>query len=281
MDRPIGIIAGEAKFPLLVAQGAKQQGKKVIAVGFQGYTRPELFSLVDRMCWLKLGQLGKLISFFKKQGVQEIVFAGAINKPRALDLRPDFKAACLLLHLKNKNDNALISAVVQTLEKEGFSIAPPLAFVPNLQVPSGVLSKRSPSKTECQDIAFGLPIAKQIGALDIGQCLVVKDQMVVAVEAMEGTNNTILRGGKLAGPGCVIIKTFKPGQEEHIDQPAIGLETIETMIKAQATCLAIESDKSLFFDREKALELANRHELAIIGLDLEELDRKGGETEAR
>jgi len=263
--RPLGIIAGEGQFPLLVAQGARRLGRPTVGIAFKDHTRPELSMLLDQVAWLRLGQLNKVLAFLKKHEVQEVVFAGGINKPRALDIRPDLRAAKLLFHLRNKNDNSLLQGVVSLLESEGFIPISALRFVPSLRTPAGVLTRREPNRQEKADIAFGWPLAKEVGRMDIGQCLVVKEQMVVAVEAMEGTNETIIRASRLGGKGCAVIKTFKPGQEEHIDQPAVGLETIRTMIKAEATCLAVEAEKSLFFDRQQALEVANEARISILG----------------
>ncbi len=262
---PLGIIAGEGQFPLLVAQGARRLGRPTFGIAFKDHTQPELSMLVDQVAWLRLGQLNKLLAFLKKHQVQEVVFAGGINKPRALDLRPDLRAAKLLFQLRSKNDNSLLNGVVSLLEAEGLVPISALRFVPSLRAPAGVLTKREPTRQEKLDLEFGWPLAKEIGRLDIGQCLVVREQMVVAVEALEGTNEAITRAGRLSGKGCVVVKTFKPGQEEHIDQPAVGLETVRTMLKAEATCLAVEADKSLFFDRQQALEVANEARICIVG----------------
>ncbi len=262
---PLGIIAGEGQFPLLVAQGARRLGRPTVGIAFKEHTRPELSMLVDQVAWLRLGQLNKLLSFLKKLEVQEVVFAGGINKPRALDIRPDLRAAKLLFQMRNKNDNSLLQGVVSLLESEGFIPVSALGFVPSLQTPAGIMTRREPTRQEKEDILFGWPLAQEIGRMDIGQCVVVKEHMVVAVEAMEGTNETITRAGRLGGKGCVVIKSFKPGQEENVDQPAIGLETVRTMIKAEATCLAIEAKKSLFFDREKSIEVANEARICVLG----------------
>ncbi|MFO7875670.1 MAG: UDP-2,3-diacylglucosamine diphosphatase LpxI [Desulfovermiculus sp.] len=262
---PLGIVAGEGQFPLLVAQGARRLGRPAVGIAFKDHTRPELSMLLDEVTWLRIGQLNKMLAFFKKNDVQEVVFAGGINKPRTLDMRPDFRAAKLLFQLRSKNDNSLLHSVVKLLEDEGFTPVSALQFVPSLRAPAGVLTKREPTRQEKVDIEFGWPLAKEIGRLDIGQCVVVREQMVVAVEAMEGTNETISRAGSLVGKGGVVIKTFKPGQEEYVDQPAVGLETIRTMLKAGATCLAVEADKSLFFDRQQALEIANEVRICIVG----------------
>jgi hypothetical protein len=262
---PLGIVAGEGQFPLLVAQGARRLGRPAVGIAFKDHTRPELSMLLDEVTWLRLGQLNKMLAFFKKHDVQEVVFAGGINKPRALDMRPDFRAARLLFQLRSKNDNSLLHSVVKLMEAEGFTPVSALQFVPSLRTPAGVLTKREPTRQEKADIEFGWPLAKEIGRLDIGQCVVVREQMVVAVEAIEGTNETIARAGRLGGKGGVVIKTFKPGQEDNVDQPAVGLETIRTMLKAEAACLAVEADRSLFFDRQQALEIANEARICIVG----------------
>ncbi len=267
MGSPLGIVAGEGRFPHLVADGAKKSKRPVVAVGFKGHTERDFPGQVDAFRWLRLGQLGKLLSFFHRQDCREIVFAGAINKPKALAIRPDWRAARLLLHLRSKNDNALFSALINCIEKEGIAVIAPNSLVSGLSMPYGVLSARKPTVQERQDIAFGWPLVKQLGKLDIGQCLVVRQGMVVAVEAMEGTNNCILRSGVLAGKGCVVIKAFKPGQEAHIDQPAVGRETIRVMIDSGAACLAVEAGKSLFFDQAAALDLADKAKICIVGCD--------------
>ena len=267
MGTKIGIIAGEGDFPFLVAQGVRDFGDRPIVVAISGHTREEISALADEITWIHLGQLGKMISFFKKSGVERIVFAGAINKPKALNIRPDFRAARLLFRLKSHSDNAILQGVVEELEKEGFSVISPVEYVPTLQTPKGIITKKSPSKKEKRDIRYGWPIAKKLGEMDIGQTIVVKDKMVIAVEAIEGTNNTILRAGSLVGQGCVVIKVFKPNQVSVVDQPSIGLATIDTMKQAGCSVLVIEAGKSLFFERERAIQLANECGISIVGIE--------------
>ncbi len=262
----LGIVAGEGNFPFLIAKEAKKNQFKVIAVCFHNHTDPKIEELLDDCLWVKVGQLGKIFSFFKKKGVKEIVFAGGIKKVKVLNIRPDLKGIKLLLKCRGKGDSAILSEVVRSFESEGFNILSPLKFLPSLRVEEGVLTKRKPSSKEIKDIKFGWRIAKEIGRLDIGQCIVVKNEMVIAVEALEGTDQTIIRAGNLAGKGCTVIKIFKPGQSELVDQPSVGLNTIKTMIEAKATCLALEAEKSLFFDKEKAIELANKEKISIIGI---------------
>jgi DUF1009 family protein len=265
-NKILGLVAGGGQFPLLVADGARRQGYSVVAVAFDKETSSAINQAADRVLWVKLGQLGKLIKFLQKEDASVVVFAGPINKPGAFDIRPDLRAIKLLLGLKSRNDNFLLSAVAGELRAENLKVVSALEFVPELVSPSGYISKRRPTQGEREDILFGWPLIKEIGAMDIGQCIAVKERVVIAVEAIEGTDETILRAGNLAGKNFTIIKTFKPGQDSRIDLPALGLGTVETMIRAKASCLAYEAESSLFFDMEKALSLADRHKIAIVGV---------------
>ncbi len=266
-NKVLGLVAGSGQFPLLVADGARKQGYTVCAVAFDKETSPDISKASDRVMWIKLGQLGKMIRFLQKEETSAVVFAGPINKPGAFDIRPDLRAIKLLLGLKSRNDNSLLSAVARELGSENLNVISALKFVPELVSSSGFLARRRPTMSEKKDILFGWPLIKNIGAMDIGQCIVVRERVVVAVEAIEGTDETVLRAGSLAGKNMTVIKIFKPGQDRRIDLPALGLGTIETMIKAKASCLAFESGTSLFFDLDKAVQLADKHKLAIVGID--------------
>lgn len=261
----LGIIAGGGTFPITVAQNARAKGARVVGVGFSSDTDPTFPSHCDHFLWLKLGQLGRLIDFFRIQRVTHVVMAGPINKPRALDLRPDWRAARLLFSLKTRGDDALLRAVGQELEKEGMRLMAPHIFSPELHAPEGVLSSRVPDERELQDITLGWTLSDRLGGMDIGQCLVIKEGIVLAVEAIEGTNAAIRRGGQLGGPGAVVIKRPKRSQDRRLDLPAIGLETVQTMLEVKASCLAYEADQVLFFDRSQALTLADKNAVAIIG----------------
>ncbi len=268
----VGIIAGQGQFPFLVARSVRDAGGRVAAIGFKGYTDPNLAAEVQAWCQIRLGQLNKAINFFKKNKVDALCFAGGINKPRALSLRPDWRAARLLLSALAKGDNALLSIVVAEFEKEGLHVVQAADLVPDLRAPAGVISLRKPSNEEIDDLRFGWKIGKTVGALDIGQCIVLKRGVVTAVEAIEGSDAAILRGGELAGGGAVIVKTVKPGQDERIDLPALGQRTIQTMIASKATCLGYEAGKSLFFDLDESLRLADKHDICIVGLNDPEQD---------
>lgn len=271
MQKFIGIIAGRGQFPSLVARGAKEAGLGVVMVGFQGHTDPEISREADQFSLLHLGQLGKLIAFFQSHNVHKICFAGGISKPKALDLRPDMRAAKLLFSLRSKGDDVLLRAVMEELEREGLSVVQAAELVPELRGPEGVQTTRKPTKEEWEDLRYGWPIAQAIGTMDIGQCIVVKRGMVVAVEGLEGTDATLQRGAQLGGKGCVAIKVVKPGQDERIDLPALGMDTMHTLQEGGFSCLAYHAGKTLFFDRKIALEYADRNGISVVGLSDENM----------
>ena len=262
----IGIIAGKGQFPALVAREAKEQGLRVVVCGFHGHTDSALAAQSDEFIMLHLGQLNKLLSFFRQHGVSRLTFAGAISKPKALDLRPDFRAAKLLFKLRSKGDDVLLRTVMEELASEGLTLVQAAELVPGLRGGDGVQTRRQPTNDEWEDLRYGWPIARAIGRMDIGQCIVVKRGMVVAVEGLEGTDETLRRGGELGGKECVAIKVVKPGQDERIDLPAIGVDTVKTLVEGGYSCLAYHAGKTLFFDSEQALELADANNLSIVGL---------------
>ncbi len=269
----LGILAGSGEFPFLVAQGAKSQGMRVVACGFTNNTDPALAEHVDAFTIIPLGKLNTLISFFKKHGVTKACMAGAINKPKALDIKPDFRAAKLLFRLaKSKGDDAILRTVMQELQSEGFAFVRPDQYAPVLQSPQGILTTAALSTEVWQDIYFGWQAAKQIGSLDIGQCVIVKSGIIVAVEAIEGTDATIERAGLLAGAGCTVVKTSKPHQDERLDLPSIGEKTVQLLTRHKFNALAYEAGKTLFFQQEASLSYANANSLAIIGLPQNPVD---------
>jgi DUF1009 family protein len=262
----LGIVAGRGQFPVLVARGARAMGRSVAMVGFAGHTDPSIAGEADAFAMLRLGQVNKVIAFMHEHGVQELCFAGAISKPKALDLRPDFKAVKILFSLRGKGDDALLKAVAAELAKENLAVISPVPFAPCLRAPEGVQTRRGPSPEEWDDIRFAWPIARTLGAMDIGQCIVVRSGVVVAVEAIEGTDAALERGGFLGGKGCVALKIFKPGQDERMDQPAVGPQTIRVMAKRGYACLAYQAKDALFFDIEEAVRLADAADIAIVGV---------------
>jgi hypothetical protein len=263
----IGIMAGSGQFPFLVARGARADGQRVVICGFHGNTDPALAAEADMFSMVHLGQLGKLIDFFKQHGVARACMAGAISKPRALDLKPDFRAARLIFKLAgNKGDDAILRAVAGELHSEGISMVRPDELVPALRSSSGILGRVQPDHDALSDVRYGYRIAKAVGALDIGQCVVVRSGMVIAVEGIEGTDAAIARGGELGGAGCTVVKVVKPDQDRRLDLPSIGAGTIELLVRYKMACLAFDADGTLFFDREVALAAADRNGIAVVGL---------------
>jgi hypothetical protein len=267
MSENIGLIAGKGQFPLLFARAARDHGVRVIAAAHRHETEPALAELVDEIHWIYVGQLGKMIRLFKNAGVRRAVMAGGLSRGRLFrEFRPDLRALSVVRRAGAGKDDRLLSAVAAEFESEGIVIAPSTLFLEDLLAPSGKLGKRAPSKEELQDIEFGFQIAKEIGRLDIGQTVVVRRQVVVALEAVEGTDECIRRAGTLAGPGAVVVKVSKPNQDLRFDVPAVGLNTIQTMIEAGAAVLALEAGKTLTFDREQMIDAANRAKIIVWGV---------------
>ena len=267
-DHPLGLVAGGGQFPLLCARAARRQGRGIVAVAHKGETDPLLSEEVDQIEWVYLGQLGKLIKTLKKAGASEAIFAGSITKTRIFkDVRPDLRAINLWRRLDNRLDDGILRSIAAELEQEGIRILPSTILLKELLVPSGVLTRCKPSKSQWEDIHFGWELAREIGRLDIGQCLVVKDRAVLAVEAIEGTDQTIRRGGQLGGPGAVVIKVCKPTQDTRFDLPSVGVGTIEQIIRVKASVLAVEAGRTLFFDRDSTIDLANRSSIAVVGIE--------------
>ncbi|MFQ6757930.1 MAG: LpxI family protein [Deltaproteobacteria bacterium] len=264
----IGIIAGGGQFPKLFAEAAKKAGREVVIVAHQGESWPELETVADRFCWVKLGQLGRIISFFREHGVTETVFLGAITKTKIFkDVWPDLKGLTLWNKIDIRQDDAILRAVAGVLEQEGIHVLESTLYLKDLLFPKGVLTKKKPTAEQMEDIRFGWQTARAIGALDIGQCVVVRDRTVLAVEAIEGTDAAITRGGTLGKEKVVVVKVKKPKQDFRFDLPAIGVKTIETMASVKAAVLAVETGQSLLFDREAVIEAANRAGIVVVGVE--------------
>jgi UDP-2,3-diacylglucosamine hydrolase len=266
-DEWIGLIAGNGRFPVLFAENARRLGYRVSAVAFVGEADAGLEHAVDRIHWVALGQLGKLIKAFKADGVHQAVMVGGVKKTHLFaKLRPDLRALNLLRRLGIPKDDMLLRALAAELEKEGIRIRESTFGLKGLVVEEGTLSRRAPSKTEWRDIQFGWEIAEGVGKLDIGQCVVVKNGVVVAVEAVEGTDEVIRRGAMLAGEGAVVVKRFKPQQDGRFDLPTVGLRTIEVMAAHKSAVLAIEAGRALLLDRTEALKAADTAGIAVVGV---------------
>lgn len=263
----IGLIAGNGRFPIIFAENARRLGYVVSAVAHIGETEPELAQHVEIIHWIKIGQLNKLIKAFKDDGVRQAVMLGGIRKTHVFTtVRPDFRTLAIASRLRAFKDDAILREFAAELEGEGIRIRESTFGLDGILVEESPLTKRRPTKKEWDDIRYGWDVAREVGRLDIGQCVVVKDRVVVAVEAVEGTDQAIRRGGELAGEGAVVVKRCKPQQDLRFDLPAIGPKTIQTMVSVKATALAVEAGKSVLLDRKDMIEQADRAGIAIIGI---------------
>jgi DUF1009 family protein len=262
----IGLIAGGGQFPLLVADAAKKQGIRVVAVAHHGETESALTEKVDEITWIKLGQLGQLIKTFKKFGVKKALMAGSIAKKKMFELRPDLKGLAIMSKLAIFHDDDILRSVTDEFAKEGVEIVSSTLFLPELLAPEGCLTKRKPTRSEWTDVRFGWRVAKELGRLDIGQSVVVRKKTVLALEAIDGTDATILRGGEIAKEQAVVVKVSKPKQDLRFDVPCVGLETIRVMNKVKGSVLAIETDRTLMFDKAEMIRLADRENISIVSL---------------
>jgi DUF1009 family protein len=263
----IGLIAGNGRFPIIFADNARKLGYHVSAVAHEGETEPELAGHVDRIHWIKIGQLNKLIKAFKEDGVHQAVMLGGIKKTHVFTtVRPDFRTLAMATRLALWKDDDILREFAKELEREGIAICESTFGLEGILVEEGMLTARTPSGKEWEDIRYGWEVAHEIGRLDIGQCVVIKDRVVVAVEAVEGTDEAIKRGGELVKEGAVVVKRSKPQQDLRFDLPAVGPRTIEVMASVKASVLAIEAGRTILLDREIMLEKARSARIAIVGI---------------
>ncbi len=263
----IGLIAGNGQFPIIFAKAAKAKGLSVYAAAHINEATADLEKEVAAIEWIHVGQIKRIIKFFKAHSVSEAVLIGAITKTRLFtDIRPDTKALALLARMRNTSDDGMLRAFADLMESEGITIRESTFLLPELLAKEGCLTQRKPSKTEKADMEVGWKIAKEIGRLDIGQCVVVAKGSILAVEAIDGSDATILRGGKLGKGHAVVVKICKPDQDFRFDIPAVGAQTIRTMHEAGAKVLAIEAGKTVVFDQEEMIALANQFGISIVAL---------------
>jgi len=269
------LIAGNGKFPFLVADAAQSHGYDLVVAAIKEETSPELEQKSKSFHWLSLGELSKLIETFQKEGVSTAVMAGQVKHKQIFSsIKPDWRLAKLLMSLTTRNTDSLIGAVAKVLEDEGIHLISSTALLEPLLAKPGVLTKRAPSEAERKNIEYGRAVARHLAQYDIGQTVVIADAACVAVEAMEGTDAAILRAGEimksLAGEASTlsreltVVKVAKPNQDMRFDVPVIGLGTIATMQRAGATCLAIDAGKCLLLDGDKLLYAANVAGIALV-----------------
>ncbi len=263
--KKIGLIAGRGDLPLAVLKTIKEQGTAAVVIGLKGEASNQLADCAQPYYEYGVGQLVEVLMALKLNQVQEIVFAGKIGKEAIFAGGYDQALVNILSNLPEKNDDAISLAIISQFEKQGFAVAKQTDYLRDLLIPAGSFWGEL-TKTEEVDVQLGFKMAKAIGELDLGQSVVVKQGVILAVEAIEGTDQAILRGGSLGGPGAVVVKTSKPNQDLRFDVPTVGRETITNMIKVGATVLAVEAEKTFVVDKEESLALAQANNIKVVAL---------------
>lgn len=261
-----GLIAGNGQFPFLVVEGARKAGASLSVVAIKEETDRKIDDVADSVQWVNIGQLGKMIDFFKKHGVEKAIMAGQVKHVQIFSgAVPDVRMLKMLWNLPKRNTDSLIGGVANEMASEGIELIDSTFFIQDHLAPPGPITKRLPNDIERENIDYGLHIASEIARLDLGQTIVVRAKACVAIEAMEGTDATIKRAGELANGKLTVVKVAKPDQDMRFDVPVIGVPTIETMAASGATCISITAGKTLIFDREATIRLADKHKIAIVG----------------
>jgi DUF1009 family protein len=271
LTQPLGIVAGDGCFPLEIARAVRSRGRPVVAIGFRGLTDPALEPAVDALHWLRLGELGALVGPLHRAGARDAVLAGKVSKTHLYasgeEIRPDARAAALLAEVADRADGSILGALASALEREGIVLRSQSELVPELVAPAGRLGSVRPSREMLADVRYGWHVARALAGLDVGQSVVVKERAVMAVEAIEGTDAAIRRGGELGGPGVCLVKAARPAQDPRFDLPAVGPETIEVLAGVRGARLAVEAGMTLLLDREALVERADAHGIALLGVD--------------
>ncbi len=264
----IGLIAGNKKLPLLISLAAKKRNYSVIAVAIKGDTSSRINKLVDKVYWIGLSEFQRMFEIFNSEGISRVIMAGQISPQRLFsgEIEKNKELKILLASIKDKKADTIFGAIADKLKEHGLELMDSHAFIEDFMPKKGTLTKCVPDFLIWEDIYFGLTLAKATGYLGIGQTVAVKSKAVVAVEALEGTDNLIKRAGKIARGGMTIVKVSKPKQDMRFDIPVVGLQTIKALIKANAASLAIEAEKTLFIDKEESLNLADKRGIPIIAV---------------
>ncbi|MBN1823972.1 MAG: UDP-2,3-diacylglucosamine diphosphatase LpxI [Endomicrobiales bacterium] len=263
----IGLIAGNGRFPFLVAEEIKKRGDSVAAVGIKEETDPDLQKHADTIAWFSLGQFQKLIDYLRDNGIKTAVMAGQVKHAQIFrNLNLDFRLIKLMGKIVNKKTDTILGAIAEELQKDGVTLLPSHIYLKHLMPDAGLLAGKKLSAAEKADVEFGFKTAKQIAGLDIGQTVVVKDKAVVAVESIEGTDECIRRAGKLAGENVIVVKVAKPAQDWRFDVPVVGPGTVEALLENKARALAVEAKNTLFIDKDILLEKARRNQVTIVAV---------------
>lgn len=262
----LALIAGNGIYPLEVARAARTAGvQKIFAIAFEGETVATLAELVDEICWLRVGQLSRMLASLRDSKISNAIMAGQIAPRNLFDLHPDWRALLLLAKLKRRNAESIFCAIADELEKIGVKLVPATTFLEDSLVTRGLIAGPRLSRREKSDIDFGWEIAQKVAALDIGQTVIVKNGTVLAVEGFEGTNETIQRGGQLAGSGAIVIKVAKPHQDMRFDIPVVGPETISFAAEARIRVIALEAARTLLLEKESVLEKSEEAKISLFG----------------
>lgn len=266
--KTIGIIAGNGRFPILAAKEARQNGYRVVVSGLEKEADPALAKLSDAFSWVKIGELKKLVKFFKSEGVHEAIMAGKVEKIRLFqeNVRPDFEMVKVLMKTRDFKDDSLLAGIAAYLHSEGIDLMDSTFLLKYALPGSGVLGKKKPSKEIQEDLEFGFKMAKYIAGADIGQTVIVKKKAVLAVEAIEGTDHAVRRGGALGNGKVTVVKVAKPNQDMRFDVPAAGLKTLQSLIDAKAEAFGFEAGKTIFLDRDDFLQKADEAGIAVVGM---------------
>ncbi len=270
-ESSLGLIAGDGRLPFEVARAARRAGRPICAIGYPGITDPDLEGEVDTIDWIHLGQLETLLETFSRTHVCEAVLAGKVSKQHLYGdisaLRPDARALDVISRVDDLRDDSVLEAIATVLGEQGVVLLPQIHFCRDLVAPPGVLGCARPSRAQWADIEFGWPIAKAIGGLDIGQSLVVESRAVLAVEAIEGTDAAVERGGRLGSGAASLIKVAKPTQDPRFDLPTVGPGTLRSMLDAGVAVLAFEAHCTIILDREELVRSADANGVALVALD--------------
>ncbi len=272
--RRIGLIAGNGRFPILWAKSAREKGIEVVCLAVRGNTSPSITHFVDKIYWFKVNQFSEMLKVISKENLQQMVMAGQINPFVLFDPKIflDVEIKRLLSQLKDRRADTVFTAIIHRIEQEGVEFIPSTSFMDSYIPRIGTLTEICPEEDEWQDVYFGRTIAKQMGSMDIGQTVVVKDRTVVAVEALEGTNRCIMRAGLLV-PHAVVVKMSKPNQDLRFDVPVVGLRTVQVMALSRVSVLAVESGRTIILDRNRFIRACNRLGIKVVSI-------QGGESEA-
>jgi DUF1009 family protein len=263
----LAIVAGSGSYPHAMVSGARKAGvQRIVAAAFQDETDPAMAEAVDLIEWMRVGQLGKMLAFLKASGARHAVMSGQIAPKNLFNLRPDIKAVLLLAKLRERNAESIFGAIADSMAEAGVTLLPATSFMEECLAPAGLVAGPSPGRRELADLEYGFRIAKESSRLDIGQTVVVKSGTVLAVEAFEGTNAAILRGGNLGKKGAVMVKVAKPGQDLRFDVPVIGPLTLETAAEAGLGAVGVEAGQTLLLEKERMRALAAAYKISLFGV---------------